>query len=117
MGYAREVSPAKQMKQSLRGSSNSLTPASQRSPAERQLSVAKINSWSPMGVWRIQAAHRVIVLKLLTNGVFGELAFEGGVKADDNIGFGNSHFYEFGGDVVFGAVVLEPNFAVFNVEV
>jgi hypothetical protein len=28
----------------------------------------------------------------LTNSIFGKLAFEGGMKANHNIGFGNSHF-------------------------
>ena len=53
----------------------------------------------------------------LAYGEFGELAFEGGVEAEDDVVFGDALFDEFEGDAAFSPIVLNPDFAVFDVEV
>jgi hypothetical protein len=50
----------------------------------------------------------------LADGVFGELAFEGEWNPTTMSCFWDAHFTS-SADVVFGAVMLEPNFAVFDV--
>lgn len=47
---------------------------------------------------------------------FCKLAHVGIVEAQNNVGFGHAHFYQIVGDIIFGAVVLNPAFAVFDVE-
>lgn len=50
-------------------------------------------------------------------GEAGHVAGEGRVEAEDDLVFGNAEFVEFDGDAGFGAVLLNPNFAVNNIDV
>lgn len=45
------------------------------------------------------------------------MAFEGGVKSEDDVLFGDASIDEFEGDAAFRAVVLDPDFVVADVEV
>jgi hypothetical protein len=45
------------------------------------------------------------------------LAFEGGMKSDDDVGWGNTFVGECFGDDGFCSVVLDPDFAVFDIDV
>jgi hypothetical protein len=58
--------------------------------------------------------HRALVL---THRKFRELALEGAVEAEDDVLFGDTAIDQFERNAAFGAVVLNPDFAVFNVEV
>jgi hypothetical protein len=64
------------------------------------------------------ALHRAEVDRdRLGDSVFGHGAAVGGLEAEDYIGFGYAPIAEFLGDVDFGAIVLEPDFLVDDVEV
>ena len=39
------------------------------------------------------------------------------MEAHNNVSFGNTHFDQLGGNIIFGTVVLEPDFTVFDVQV
>jgi hypothetical protein len=51
----------------------------------------------------------------LADGEVGELAFEGGVKSEDDVLFGDASIDEFEGDAAFGSVVLDPDFVVADI--